>query len=146
MKKEKLKCMKGLDFRSSTKMNNFKILILAAFLKIMPSFRLRTKKRLIFPGKLSAKKKKKKKILSKLDSPDKDITSTEPSAVPENDVPDDVEGERIIRKSTRTAVIVRQAERDAIRAALQATMKVRFITLTYSNSFHFSLYLFVRKE
>ncbi|KAH9734631.1 SWR1 complex subunit 2 [Citrus sinensis] len=86
--------------------------------------RVRTKKRLIFPGKPLTKKKKKKKILSKLDSPDKDVKSNEQSILPENhDVPNDVEGERIIRKSTRTAVVVRQAERDAIRAALQATMK-----------------------
>lgn len=86
--------------------------------------RVRTKKRLIFPGKPLPKKKKKKKILSKLDSPDKDVKSNEQSILPENhDVPNDVEGERIIRKSTRTAVVVRQAERDAIRAALQATMK-----------------------
>lgn len=42
-----------------------------------------------------------------------------------NDVPNDAEAEKIIRKSTRTSVIIRQAERDAIRAALQATMKVR---------------------
>ncbi|KAH9671058.1 SWR1 complex subunit 2 [Citrus sinensis] len=86
--------------------------------------RVWTKKRLIFPGKPLTKKKKKKKILSKLDSPDKDVKSNEQSILPENhDVPNDVEGERIIRKSTRTAVVVRQAERDAIRAALQATMK-----------------------
>lgn len=123
-----MKYTKGLDSCSSTKMNNFEMSILVAFLKNMFSFRLRVKKRLIFPGKPSTKKKKKKKILSKLDSPDKDITSTEHSLVPENhDVPDDVEGERITRKSTRTAVIVRQAERDAIRAALQATMKVSSI-------------------
>ncbi|ESR41755.1 hypothetical protein CICLE_v10012044mg [Citrus x clementina] len=86
--------------------------------------RVWTKKRLIFPGKPLTKKKKKKKILSKLDSLDKDVKSNEQSILPENhDVPNDVEGERIIRKSTRTAVVVRQAERDAIRAALQATMK-----------------------
>lgn len=41
-----------------------------------------------------------------------------------HDNPEDVEKERIIRKSTRTAVIVRQAEREAIHAALQATIKV----------------------
>lgn len=40
-----------------------------------------------------------------------------------HDGPEDVEVERTIRKSTRTAVIVKQAERDAIRAALQATIK-----------------------
>lgn len=37
---------------------------------------------------------------------------------------DDTEAERTIRKSTRTAVVVKQAEREAIRAALQATTKV----------------------
>ncbi|XWS20682.1 hypothetical protein CRYUN_Cryun31cG0124000 [Craigia yunnanensis] len=79
-----------------------------------------TKKRLIFPGKASLKKKKKKKVLSKLDGASKDEKPTSPQ---HHDTPDDAEGERIIRKSTRTSVIVRQAERDAIRAALQATMK-----------------------
>ncbi|KAK0592482.1 hypothetical protein LWI29_019937 [Acer saccharum] len=86
--------------------------------------RVQKKKRLIFPGKPSTKKKKKQKVLSKLDSDPKDLKLTQESTPPENhDVPDDTEGERTIRKSTRTAVIVRQAERDAIRAALQATMK-----------------------
>ncbi|KAJ0079951.1 hypothetical protein Patl1_24312 [Pistacia atlantica] len=88
--------------------------------------RVRPKKRLIFPGKTLAKKKKKKKekVLSKLDSSPEESKKTQQSTPPENqDVPDDAEGERTIRKSTRTAVIVRQAERDAIRAALQATMK-----------------------
>ncbi|EOY25737.1 PREDICTED: SWR1 complex subunit 2 isoform X2 [Theobroma cacao] len=86
--------------------------------------RVRTKKRLIFPGKPSMKKKKKKKVLSKLDGDPKDEKSTQkPTSPQHHDAPDDAEGERIIRKSTRTSVIVRQAERDAIRAALQATMK-----------------------
>ncbi|CAN0898065.1 SWR1 complex subunit 2 [Linum grandiflorum] len=87
------------------------------------------KKRLIFPGKTLPKKKKKKKELSKLDNetsprdekPEEQTTTT---TTPEHhDVPEEVEGERVVRKSTRTSVIVRQAERDAIRAALQATMK-----------------------
>lgn len=86
---------------------------------------MRTKKRLIYPGKPSAKKKKKKKVLSTLESPTGDGKTSQQSTLPEhNDVPDDLEGERVVRKSTRTSVIVRQAERDAIRAALQATMKV----------------------
>ncbi|CAK7327484.1 unnamed protein product [Dovyalis caffra] len=86
--------------------------------------RPRNKKRLIFPGKTLPKKKKKKKDLSKVDTPSKNEKSTQQPATPDRqDVPDDVEGERIVRKSTRTSVIVRQAERDAIRAALQATMK-----------------------
>lgn len=94
----------------------------------MLSHREPKKKRLIFPGKPVAKKKKKKKDLSKLDSEQKETKSTQESTPSENhDVPDDVEGERTIRKSTRTAVVVRQAERDAIRAALQATMKVSLI-------------------
>ncbi|KAG2699154.1 hypothetical protein I3760_07G179500 [Carya illinoinensis] len=85
--------------------------------------RTRKKKRLIFPGKPVPKKKKKKKDLSKLEAGTKDEKPTQKSASPEHhDVPDD-NGERTVRKSTRTSVIVRQAERDAIRAALQATMK-----------------------
>ncbi|XVE91018.1 hypothetical protein DITRI_Ditri20bG0122400 [Diplodiscus trichospermus] len=86
--------------------------------------RVCTKKRLVFPGKPSVKKKKKKKVLSKLDGASKDDKLTQkPTSPQQHDAPDDAEGERIIRKSTRTSVIVRQAERDAIRAALQATMK-----------------------
>ncbi|KAK2658425.1 hypothetical protein Ddye_004958 [Dipteronia dyeriana] len=86
--------------------------------------RVQNKKRLIFPGKPSTKKKKKQKVLSKLDSDPKDMKLNQEFTPPENhDVPDDAEGERTVRKSTRTAVIVRQAERDAIRAALQATIK-----------------------
>uniref|UniRef100_A0A5B6ZXZ8 Putative SWR1 complex subunit 2 isoform X1 n=1 Tax=Davidia involucrata TaxID=16924 RepID=A0A5B6ZXZ8_DAVIN len=86
--------------------------------------RIRTKKRLIFPGKALPKKKKKKKVLSKLEGATHDEKSPEQPTLPEHqDVPDDLEVERIVRKSTRTSVIVRQAERDAIRAALQATMK-----------------------
>lgn len=82
--------------------------------------RTRPKKRLIFPGKTLAKKKTKKKDLSKLEADPKD---EKPASREHHDVHDDNEGERTIRKSTRTSVIVRQAERDAIRAALQATMK-----------------------
>ncbi|XP_065850084.1 SWR1 complex subunit 2 [Euphorbia lathyris] len=86
--------------------------------------RTHKKKRLIFPGKSSSKKKKKQKVLANLDKPSTDEKSVEQSTATEHhDGPDDVEGERIVRKSTRTSVIVRQAERDAIRAALQATMK-----------------------
>ncbi|PPD87281.1 hypothetical protein GOBAR_DD15766 [Gossypium barbadense] len=86
--------------------------------------RFRTKKRLIFPGKPSMKKKK---VLSNLDGDSKDENLTQKtSSTQHHDAPDDAEGERIIRKSTRTSVIVRQAERDAIRAALQATMKATF--------------------
>ncbi|KAJ6776383.1 YL-1 PROTEIN TRANSCRIPTION FACTOR-LIKE 1 [Salix koriyanagi] len=82
------------------------------------------KKRLIFPGKTLPKKKTKKKDLSKLDKLSMNEKSIQEPASPDHqDAPDDVEGERIVRKSTRTSVVVRQAERDAIRAALQATMK-----------------------
>ncbi|RVX01700.1 SWR1 complex subunit 2 [Vitis vinifera] len=85
--------------------------------------RPRTKKRLSYPGKTLAKKKKKKSPF-KLERVTKDEKTSPESTVPENnEVPDDLEVERIVRKSTRTSVIVRQAERDAIRAALQATMK-----------------------
>ncbi|XP_057969085.1 SWR1 complex subunit 2 isoform X2 [Malania oleifera] len=86
--------------------------------------RIKTKKRLIFPGKSVTKKEKKKKVLSKLETEPQDERTSEQGTLPEHqNVPDDLEGERIVRKSTRTSVIVRQAERDAIRAALQATMK-----------------------
>ncbi|KAK3025525.1 hypothetical protein RJ639_041517, partial [Escallonia herrerae] len=82
------------------------------------------KKRVSYPGMPVNKKKKKKKVLSSFEGPLADEKSTEQSTLPERqDVPDDVEVERIVRKSTRTSVVVRQAERDAIRAALQATMK-----------------------
>ncbi|XP_061342473.1 SWR1 complex subunit 2 [Gastrolobium bilobum] len=81
--------------------------------------RIPKKKRLIFPGKTLAKKKKKKKVLSKLEnSPNDD----DDKPVAEEHHHDDA-GERMVRKSTRTSVIVRQAERDAMRAALQATIK-----------------------
>ncbi|KAB1204097.1 SWR1 complex subunit 2 [Morella rubra] len=86
--------------------------------------RTRTKKRLIFPGRPQAKKKKKKKDLSKLEGASKDEKPTQKSTPPEHpDAPDDNEGERTVRKSTRTSVIVRQAERDAIRAALPIKRK-----------------------
>lgn len=88
--------------------------------------RVQVKKRLIFPGKPVAKKKKNKKVLLNLEKTPKDdkASDTKESNLPEHlDAPDDLEGERTVRKSTRTLVIVRQAERDAIRAALQASMK-----------------------
>ncbi|XAR60236.1 hypothetical protein NMG60_11033512 [Bertholletia excelsa] len=98
--------------------------------------RTRPKKKLIFPGKPVTKKKKKKKVLSKLVKASGDENNLQQSTPPGDqdaadhqdipnrpDAPDDTEVERIVRKSTRTSVIVRQAERDAIRAALQATMK-----------------------
>ncbi|XP_015878631.3 SWR1 complex subunit 2 isoform X1 [Ziziphus jujuba] len=93
-----------------------------------PDDRVRPKKRLIFPGKTLAKRKKKKKVLSDLEgSPkDEDETINEQSTEQQHhhhDAPEEGEGERTVRKSTRTAVIIRQAERDAIRAALQATMR-----------------------
>nr|XP_010943789.1 SWR1 complex subunit 2 isoform X2 [Elaeis guineensis] len=89
-----------------------------------PEIRVPIKKRLIFPGKPVTKKKNKKKVLSKLDKGPKIEKSSEKSTPSEHqDAPDELEGERVVRKSTRTSVIVRQAERDAIRAALQASMK-----------------------
>ncbi|KAK3403685.1 hypothetical protein EUGRSUZ_K00107 [Eucalyptus grandis] len=86
--------------------------------------RERPKKRLIYPGKTAKKKKKKQKVLTKLEETPKGEKPSQQSAHNEShDVSDEVEVERTVRKSTRTAVIVRQAERDAIRAASQATMK-----------------------
>lgn len=90
-----------------------------------PDDRTRTKKRLIFPGKPSAKKKKKKKNLTKSEKAPQENEEPPDQSTPSehHDAHDDTEAERTIRKSTRTAVIVKQAEREAIRAALQATMK-----------------------
>ncbi|KAM7273983.1 hypothetical protein ACFE04_028647 [Oxalis oulophora] len=81
----------------------------------------RTRKRLVYPGRPVIKKKK-KKDLSELDYK---VDGEEDSVKEYNDVDhhDDGEGEKTVRKSTRTAVVVRQAERDAIRAAIQATSK-----------------------
>ncbi|RLN03507.1 vacuolar protein sorting protein 72 [Panicum miliaceum] len=79
--------------------------------------RLPIKKRLMFPGKTLRKTNaKKKKVIPKLED-DKPSTSTQA------DVPDELETEKTIRKSTRTSVIVRQAEREAIRAEKEATVK-----------------------
>ncbi|KAK4749672.1 hypothetical protein SAY87_027121 [Trapa incisa] len=85
--------------------------------------REQTKKRPIYPGQFT-KKKKKQKVLSKLQEASKG-EKTPDQSVPsvQQDMPEDVEVERPVRKSTRTSVIVRQAERDAIRAAMQATAK-----------------------
>ncbi|KAJ9540323.1 hypothetical protein OSB04_026829 [Centaurea solstitialis] len=91
-----------------------------------PDERKRPRKRLAFPGKQLPKKKnkKKQKVVSEGDSSNDEGTNPEQSTPQEDhDVPDDTEVEKTTRKSTRTAVIVRQAERDAIRASLQATMK-----------------------
>uniref|UniRef100_A0A803MFH5 Vps72/YL1 C-terminal domain-containing protein n=1 Tax=Chenopodium quinoa TaxID=63459 RepID=A0A803MFH5_CHEQI len=98
----------------------------------------RPKKRLIYTGKPQTKKKK-KKDLSKLEEslkdemnkdvseivevPDEEKRSGQPTTSDHHEEGDEAEGEKSVRKSTRTAVIVRQAEREAIRAALQATMK-----------------------
>ncbi|KAF9598386.1 hypothetical protein IFM89_027349 [Coptis chinensis] len=88
--------------------------------------RERKRKRLVYPGKQPTKKKNKKKVLSKLVKSSKDEMSSptqESSPSEQHDVPDELEGERSVRKSTRTSVVVRQAEREAIRAAMQATTK-----------------------
>jgi vacuolar protein sorting-associated protein 72 len=93
------------------------------------------KKRLVYPGKTLAKKKKKKKTLSNLDNKssknddDEDDNNNNKNNATE-DQHDDAK-EIMIRKSTRTSVIVRQAERDAIRAAIQATSKVIATTQFY---------------
>lgn len=106
-----------------------------------PDDRKRPKKRLVFPGKPRSTfpgkqrlsfpgkqlpKKKKMKVVSEADSSNEEETNPEQSkSTPQedHDMPDDTEVEKTTRKSTRTSVIVRQAERDANRAALQATMK-----------------------
>lgn len=87
-------------------------------------YRERTKKKLIFPGKQLPKRKKKKALYTLGKNPE-DERALEQSNLPEHhDTTEDVEEERMVRKSTRTSVIVRQAERDAMRAAMEATMKV----------------------
>nr|CAC20594.1 stress responsive gene 6 protein, Srg6 [Hordeum vulgare subsp. vulgare]CAC20595.1 stress responsive gene 6, Srg6 [Hordeum vulgare subsp. vulgare] len=92
------------------------------------SERLPIKKRLVFPGKtmkkMKAKKKKKKNKFIKLEDDDIDDKAPDKTtSSKQSDVPDEWESEKTIRKSTRTAVIVRQAEREAIRAEKQATAK-----------------------
>jgi vacuolar protein sorting-associated protein 72 len=89
------------------------------------------KKRLIYPGKTASKKKKKKtKVVSQLEyipgdeKPGEELGNKEQEEKEENEAQEDMEGEKVIRKSTRTSVVVRQAERDALRAAIQATTKV----------------------
>ncbi|KAF8647444.1 hypothetical protein HU200_065354 [Digitaria exilis] len=83
--------------------------------------RLPIKKRLMFPGKTLRKTNaKKKKVTPKLED-DAKADSLSPSA--QVDVPDEMETEKTLRKSTRTSVIVRQAEREAIRAEKEATAK-----------------------
>ncbi|PHT54190.1 SWR1 complex subunit 2 [Capsicum baccatum] len=90
-----------------------------------PVDRTQKKKRLIYPGKPSAKKKKKMKNLTKSGKePQENEEALDPSTPSEHhDTHDDTEAERTLRKSTRTAVVVKQAEREAIRAAMQATAK-----------------------
>ncbi|TVU43860.1 hypothetical protein EJB05_10360 [Eragrostis curvula] len=85
--------------------------------------RLPIKKRLVFPGKTLRKTnvKKKKKVTPKLEDDEKSTDKPSPSR--QADAPDEFETEKIIRKSTRTSVIVRQAEREAIRAEKEATAK-----------------------
>ncbi|XP_039852409.1 SWR1 complex subunit 2 isoform X3 [Panicum virgatum] len=83
--------------------------------------RLPIKKRLMFPGKTLRKTNvKKKKVTTKLED---DAKADKPSPSTQADVPDELETEKTIRKSTRTSVIVRQAEREAIRAEKEATVK-----------------------
>lgn len=87
------------------------------------------KKRLIYPGKTAPKKNKKKKLVSKLEDAHEDEEMGDKEEEDEkepNETQEDMESEKVIRKSTRTSVIVRQAERDALRAAIQATTKVFF--------------------
>ncbi|KAK4720781.1 hypothetical protein R3W88_011014 [Solanum pinnatisectum] len=90
-----------------------------------PDDRTRTKKRLTYPGRPPAKKKKKMKALTKSEKAHQENEEAPDPSTPSehHDAHDDTEAERTIRKSTRTAVVVKQAEREAIRAALQATTK-----------------------
>uniref|UniRef100_A0A0D9X3E0 Vps72/YL1 C-terminal domain-containing protein n=1 Tax=Leersia perrieri TaxID=77586 RepID=A0A0D9X3E0_9ORYZ len=88
--------------------------------------RLPIKKRLLFPGKTMKKinAKKKKKVVAKPEDDSKtDKSPDQQRPSNQTDIPDELETEKTIRKSTRTSVIVRQAEREAIRAEKEATMK-----------------------
>jgi vacuolar protein sorting-associated protein 72 len=92
--------------------------------------RLPIKKRLVFPGKTmkkmkaNKKKKKMKKVIKVEDEGAVDETADRATTSKQSDFPDDLEFEKTTRKSTRTAVVVRQAEREAIRAEKQATARV----------------------
>ncbi|KAH9295501.1 hypothetical protein KI387_039089, partial [Taxus chinensis] len=85
------------------------------------------KKKKFLLGRTVVKKKSKKKGLASLES----VPGTAEYSAHESKASDskhtetviDLEGEKTVRKSTRTAVVVRQAERDAIRAALQSSIK-----------------------
>uniref|UniRef100_A0ACD5ZYR3 Uncharacterized protein n=1 Tax=Avena sativa TaxID=4498 RepID=A0ACD5ZYR3_AVESA len=89
--------------------------------------RLPIKKRLFFPGKtmkkMKAKKNKKTKVIKLEDEGTVDESSDKATTSKQSDLPDDLESEKIVRKSTRTSVVVRQAEREAIRAEKQATAR-----------------------
>lgn len=87
--------------------------------------RLPIKKRLMFPGKTLRKTnvKKKKATPKPEDGTKADKSADKPSSSTQADIPDELEAEKAIRKSTRTSVIVRQAEREAIRAEKEATAK-----------------------
>lgn len=97
-----------------------------------------------FPGK-QLPKKKKAKVVSEPDSSETNPEQSKSTPQEDHDVPDETEVEKTTRKSTRTSVIVRQAERDAIRAALQATMKVdhHYFRLLIYRILHFSLKILI---
>lgn len=80
----------------------------------------------MFPGKTLRKTnvKKKKATPKPEDGTKADKSADKPSSSTQADIPDELEAEKAIRKSTRTSVIVRQAEREAIRAEKEATAKV----------------------
>lgn len=73
--------------------------------------------------KMKASKKKKKVVIKLEDEGVIDNDSGKATASKRSDAPDEWESEKTVRKSTRTSVIVRQAEREAIRAEKQATAK-----------------------
>ncbi|GJN39938.1 hypothetical protein PR202_gb29092 [Eleusine coracana subsp. coracana] len=108
--------------------------------------RLPIKKRLVFPGKTLRKTNtKKKKVTPKQEDDTKTENATDkPSPSRQADAPDEFEAEKIIRKSTRTSVIVRQAEREAIRAEKEATAKVWF----YKQAFCFLIitHAYIKKK
>lgn len=91
--------------------------------------------------------KAKKKVISKIEDEGKtDKSSDKPSPSKQADVPDELETEKTIRKSTRTSVIVRQAEREAIRAEKEATAKVYIFHTEALHFLHQMLFVLIQQN
>lgn len=90
---------------------------------------------------------KKKKVIPTLEDEGKtDKSSDKPSPSKQADIPDELETEKTIRKSTRTSVIVRQAEREAIRAEKEATVKVCIFRIAALHFLHPMLLVLIQRN